>query len=254
MKGGFSGKTGIIFYDTGMEGANAVYGSYVKASAGDRNADGRLDSEKISLHVGTLDEIKELRRKDEETLKSVSLFKVFGAVFIMMVIGIILGFLKLGFLKGLLFLSYLAVIYVPISSLIYSYMDCHGGSEVGIQFRRFHGAEHAVKQLWNKEDITLEKVKKSSIYDAECGSAYYSMIIFLATLIGWLLLNIVEIGFIKFIVVIAITLILMVINLFNPYNPFLIFQRFTVARPTDREYLLAMETLKKFKNLEARKR
>ena len=74
-------------------------------------------------------------------------------------------------------------------------------------------------------------------------------ILTLLAVIMLIVLNFAAVGFIKSIGIIIGTIILLFINIFNPYNPYKILQRNVVTRPSEREYVLGLELIKKLKEI-----
>ena len=101
----------------------------------------------------------------------------------------------------------------------------------------------------SKKELSIENLEESSIYDPECGTVYMGYLLTLLALIAILGLNIASIGLLKFIGIVIVVVILLFLNVMNPYNPFVVLQKNVVARPTKREYELALELLKNFEEL-----
>ena len=115
---------------------------------------------------------------------------------------------------------------------------------------RFHGCEHAVNSLLTSgKECTMDNLKAARIYDTECGTAYAGYGLFLAIELG--LLVAFGLGFLKSIGILLASIVLLVVMVLNPgVNPFTLFQRGVVMQPTEREYALGLEIMKKVKELE----
>ena len=162
----------------------------------------------------------------------------------------IAAFALTSFLKGL-FLSVIFVMaFIPILGLVYASISLYESKDDFEQFKKYHGCEHACLKMLSKEkEITIENIETSDIYDSECGTVYMGYILTLLAVIMLIVLNFAAIGFLKSIGIIVGTIIVLFINIFNPYNPYKILQRNVVTRPTEREYILGLELIKKLKEI-----
>ena len=116
---------------------------------------------------------------------------------------------------------------------------------------RYHGCEHAaLKLLSSNKEHTLINLKKMSIYDSECGTAYCAYALFIIVELVVLIGVFDDLGVIKIIGILAVTIVLLFINIFNPLNPFLLLQRRVVAKPSEKEYLLAIAVINRLDELE----
>ncbi len=94
----------------------------------------------------------------------------------------------------------------------------------------------------------MEALKERRVYDAECGTAYSGYALFLAIELGILIA--IGPGFLKAIGIVLGTIILLIVLILNPgINPFTLIQRSVVAQPTEHEYALGVEIMKKVKEL-----
>lgn len=241
MRGGFSGSSGIILYDT--KGKNeesiAVYGTY--------------ENGKIVLNEGTLEEMQAIKKEKEETYKGKKgSWKVVVATFLVMLIFLIFMFVKCTFIGFLGWTLVCVASYFPIVVILMTMLKRYKDNEHKQLSDRYHGCEHAaLKLLTSKKDCTLENLKKMSIYDAECGTAYCGYALFLIAELVVLVGLFDGLGLIKIIGILAATVVLLFINLFNPFNPFLLLQRRVVARPTEKEYLLGITVINRLNELES---
>ena len=238
MHGGFSSCKGILLYDTKMQGENAVYGYY--------------EEDKIVVKKGNLEELREVQTKEEKPFKRKDKlkYKLMGILAVITLSSMIAAFALTSFLKGL-FLSVIFVMaFIPILGLVYASISLYESKDDFEQFKKYHGCEHACLKMLSKEkEITIENIETSDIYDSECGTVYMGYILTLLAVIMLIVLNFAAVGFIKSISIIIGTIILLFINIFNPYNPYKILQRNVVTRPTEREYILGLELIKKLKEI-----
>lgn len=116
------------------------------------------------------------------------------------------------------------------------------------QFRKNHGAEHTViaYERAEKAGWTLEEVREYSYVDPQCGSVY------MASLLCWSIITGIAIGIRPSwgLLISAIAAVLLFINTTsNKRNPFMKVQLPGVAKPTDRELMLAIEGMKRIKGI-----
>lgn len=236
MKGGFSGCSGIILYDTEKEGNNAVFGYY--------------EGEEITIKTGFLEELKGLKNEMDKVYerKDKTETKVVLVLAVVIVALIIASFACMSFFKGLMISTILIAAYMPILVLCFANMNEYKSDEVRMQFRRYHGCEHKALRLITKEkEVTIDNLKSMSIYNAECGTVYMGYVLFLLLIMA--LLVFLSVSFLKALGIVILTIVLIILNLFNPYNPFVILQKNAVAEPTEREYALGLELIKKLEEL-----
>lgn len=235
---GYSGTKGILVYDTKADkNNNSVYGYY--------------EDDNIKTLTGNHKELRALQVEDDKSDEKNNnmIYKLMLTVFIIFLIFIIFAILYLPLTYIIATIFFCLSAYLPILIIIYASTTIYKVKTTRNQFRRFHGAEHALILLLNHEkDLTLENIKKEQYFDGECGTAYAQSAIVFEIIISYIIINLINLGFIKSILIIFITLILLFLNVFNRYNPFFLIQRFVVSKPTDKEYILALEigrTLKK---------
>ena len=238
MRGGSSGCKGFIIYDTDKTDKNAVYGYY--------------QGEKIIFVIDELSRLMKLKDMMEEEFDrtdDIHIKVVVGTALAIFVLSI-LSFIKLSFLKGVFITAILVLAFKPLIGAIYAHINLYASEEYRNQFRRFHGSEHKVlNMLLENKEATEEELKAASIYHMECGSMYviYKLVLLLAlAIVG---LNITKLGLLKGTLILIGTGILIFANIMKVIGIFNIFQRSSVAEPTEREYILALELLKKFKEL-----
>jgi len=236
MKGGFSSSKGIILYDTEKKPSNGIFGYY--------------EGNEIKFECGNFKDLLDVMNdKDEKDVNKGHLYKFIIGLFVGMILTLCISFFILPFRYFLAMLLFFLISYFPIMVIIETNIKRYKDIEKIQKFKRNHGAEHAAISLMGKEyDITIENLKKMKYYDAECGTAYAGMFIFLASVLAFIIINFTYIGFFKAIAILLSTVILLLLNiLFNPYNPFLLLQRNVVEKPGDKEYELALEIIRKLR-------
>ena len=233
MCGGFSGCKGIILYNTEKEGDNAVYGYY--------------EGDELLIEKGSLEDMKALQKESEKGCKKkdkwvVSFVLSYSFLMIAALIFILVTMPFRWFAAALIFCIFSYLPGVVLSLLL---RMNYTSKELFDQFCRYHGAEHAAVQLMGKKgELTIEKLKKKTIYDSECGTAYSCYFIVIGAVAAALIINIAAVGILKALLILVGVIILLIINMFNPLNPFLLPQLRVVKRPGDREYELVMTIVK----------
>jgi uncharacterized protein YqhQ len=230
MIGGISGCRGILLYDTKKTEYSAVYGYY------DEN-------EQIILTRGTYDEMKKVKDETEAPFlkEDRPTVKIVIGLFLAMLVTVIACFIFAPFVIAFGVLVFCAIAYFPSMIIIVANTKMYDDDRYQQSFRRFHGCEHAIVRLQGKEkELTVEKLKKTSIYHRECGTAYSGYAVFLAIVIALLIFNIHYLGILKVFLFLLLTVVLLILNIFNPLNPFVLLQRPAIAKPTDREYALGI--------------
>lgn len=235
MIGGVSSCQGILVYDTSKEENNAVYGYY--------------EDGEIVLIEGIYEELRKKQKEAEKIYKKQNHLddKILYGLFILMLSLCIISFFICSFqiFLGILFFCVLG--FFPILVLCYAQVNMYDHDECYHQMRKYHGCEHAIVRCINhQQECTLDKLKKTSIYDSECGTVYSGTILLVIIYISLMMMNHVSLLIILRNVIVVI--IVLFINLFNPYNPFKLFQYRAVEKPTDKEYLLGIEMIKKMKS------
>lgn len=240
MRGGFSGSSGIILYDTKdkNEKSIAVYGTY--------------ENNEILLNEGTLEEMQAIKKEKEEAYKcSNNTWKLVVILFFIMLIFLILMFIKCTFLGFIGWTLACVASYFPIAVILMTITERYKEKEYKQLADRYHGCEHAaLKLLSSNKEHTLINLKKMSIYDSECGTAYCGYALFIIVELVVLIGVFDDLGVIKIIGILAVTIVLLFINIFNPLNPFLLLQRRVVAKPSEKEYLLAIAVINRLDELE----
>ncbi|MBR5329392.1 MAG: DUF1385 domain-containing protein [Firmicutes bacterium] len=231
MKGGFSGCSGIILYDTDKtDGFQAVYGYYTP------NND-------LILEKGSLKEMQERKNEREasfEREKSPE-DKAVVILFLVMLAMVIFAFLFCPIVMALGVLAFCVISYMPVLVIIFTNLNGYTTIESQMQFRRFHGCEHAIiNHLDKNNEWTVEALKSTSIYHKECGTVYSGEAILLAVIIALLIIFLPALGFFKAFGIFVATVILLFLNIFNPFNPFVKLQRPAIATPTERELYLGL--------------
>ena len=236
MIGGFSGCSGIILYDTEKAEYNAVYGHY------DEN-------DRIILEKGSLDEMKKRQKEENAPFKNEergTIKKVLG-LFLIMLITVIALFIFTPFIIALAALVFCIIGYFPLLVILFANSNPYKEEATRLQFRRFHGCEHALINFCSKHkntEPTIEALKNTPIFHRECGTAYCGYAILIGCVVALLIINIVSLGFLKALGILLLVLFLLFLNLFNPLNPFVLLQKPAIAKPTEKEYRLGIEIAK----------
>lgn len=232
MIGGASSSQGIMIYDTSLDGDNAVYGYY--------------DQDEIIVIKDTYQQLQHLFKEEDKRYKNHIDDTILYVLIFLLVFICVISFIVFS-LKYFLIVLFLSICgFFPLLVLCYAHVNMYNDDEHYHQMRKYHGCEHALVQcLSDHKDISLEELKKTSIYDSECGTVYSGTILLLLIYIAYLMM--IDTSFFILLRNVIIAIILMFINLFNPYNPLKIFQYHAVEKPTNKEYLLAMEIMKEFK-------
>ena len=234
MYGGNSGCYGIVIFDTKKD--KAIYGYY--------------EEERIVLKSGTREEMKEFKSLHEGGAKKQKKkeHRIMGWLLLVMVLAVILTILMGTGRAIAAVLLFCVIAYMPLLVIFFANVGLYEDEADREAFRRYHGSEHAlVYNLSKDREITLENLKRSPYYDAECGTAYSGYMVLLAAELAVLIL--IGPGLLRSILILAATLVLLLINVFNPLNPFLLLQKQVVARPSDREYSLAAAIGTKMKDV-----
>lgn len=120
------------------------------------------------------------------------------------------------------------------------------------QFRRYHGAEHAVviarkknEASWEGDDLT-----RMPYLENECGTVYMATLLVWALISGITIALFPHLGLMKTAGIIFAAMVLLLLNLwFNPANPLRRAQLRVVARPGAAELELASKCLQEFARL-----
>lgn len=236
MVGGISGCSGILLYDTQKKDYNAVYGYYDK-------------NNNIILEKGSLDELKKRQKETDKPFQNDEKNEtktVFG-LFFAMVFAVIVLFLFAPLTIAFGALVFCIVGYFPLIVIIFANSNHYKDEATKMQFRRFHGCEHALINFYGKnkkQEPTMDSLNETSIYHRECGTAYCGYALFLGLILAFLIIHIASLGFFKAFGILILMLFLLILNLFNPWNPFVLLQKPAIAKPTEKEYLLGIEIAK----------
>ena len=237
MYGGNSGCYGIILYNTDIKGTNAVYGYY--------------EQDEICIKTGTFEEMRILKNSQEKDVPRASnTGRKLVKLLLVYLTAIILGFVILPLRMSLALMLFCVISYFPLLIIMGANSGLYKDLELREQFRRFHGCEHAVMYAMTKKwPANLETFQNPRIYNPECGTAYSGYAIVLALEIALLILF--WPGLLKAACVLLLTIIVLVAMILIPgINPFTLFQRPVVLPPTEHECLLAVEIMKKLRELE----
>ena len=245
MYGGHSGRRGFVIYQKEKDATRAVYGRYVE--------------DRMELQAGLLDEMTALKKANEEPDKvgKDALGWFMAGLMISMILAVVAVFCKGTFLQGIATLTFCITGYFPICVLFWATQKPFKTRELNQQFCRFHGCEHAVA-TWltkydDKKEVSLEKLKKMPIYDAECGTAYSGYAITLSVVLALLIGNVMTLGVLRALGILLAVVMLLLINIFNPWNPYKLLQRNVVSQPGEWEYTLGVAMIELLLNTEMKK-
>ncbi len=242
MVGGESSSVGIVFYDTDKKNENAVFC--------------RFNGEERVFKTGRKDELlDEMRKLDEPftaeendpTLKILALELLFFIALVALVWVFIGGFFPV---FGAFVFS--AASYFPVFVLICAIRSLYPDKENLERFKRFHGAEHIAVELYSDDPKipNPEKFATVSPFHKECGTVYFSSAIILSAAFGIAFGLIPKIGFLAFVGIFLGTAVLLFLNLLNPLSPLMLFQHYTVSKPSEKEIVLAFEGISLLSELE----
>jgi len=232
MYGGFSGSQGMIIYNTKKSGDNGVYGYY--------------EHDEIVLVQGEYRALREQQKTREEAYKREDdpLLKYVVLLFLLDCIAIVLAFVFEPFRIGAAVTVFAIGSFFPVLIIGYARMMDYRTMELHEQFRRFHGCEHQTVSWLTKhekgERSTMETLMEQPFYDSECGTAYAGYLLTVSLVLAVVIANITTLGLLRALGILLGLVALLVINIFNPYNPYLLLQKSVVARPEEREYVLAL--------------
>lgn len=244
MYGGFSGSHGLVVYNTKLKGDDAVWGYY--------------EGPNIKLLEGKRDELRQAKDAMEEPfkLKDQYIVKSMAVLFLIDLAAMISAFVWGGFRTGLAMTVFAVGAFMPLLVINYARHPNYADDVHRQQFRMNHGCEHAAISMMTHADekgISMEQLKKSSIYDSECGTAYsgYAVTVFLV--LALLIAFGGGLGVLKAVGILMAVLVILILNIFNPYNPYLLLQRPVVTEPDERTYELGMAICERIREMEKRK-
>jgi hypothetical protein len=94
----------------------------------------------------------------------------------------------------------------------------------------------------------MENLRGTSYYDTECGTAYAGYAVLLAFELACLIVF--WPGLLKSLLILAVTIAVLIILIINvKINPFTCLQRRVVSPPSEREYELGLELIKRMEEL-----
>lgn len=257
---GHSSSRGILIGDTARPAPNAVYGYYQETAA--------AEEEKIVLETGEFKAL--LTRQDahektdlrEEGGAISAVVRVFGVMGLMLALCVIIWIL-FGVRNFLAALTFSVLAYFPLMVILYARQNHYRCETLFQQFRRHHGCEHAMVKLLSKNRnvhsgmpddaektgdyasdwLTLQNLKTSPIYDAECGTVHAGYFLTLAAEIGLLLSDLVNLGVLRSLAVLAGTAVILLTLIFIPWNPYKRLQYPAVVQPEEKDYVLGLAIL-----------
>ena len=233
MLGGESSSIGMVFYDSGRKGDNAVFCRFENGKPliekGEKNA--------------LLEKMKSLDEKNpgkdhfwrDAGLQTLAFAIIIAAVWIF----------AGGFFPVSGAFLFLIIGWFPCFVLVYG-LEKNYPDKAFEAFRRFHGAEHMMVSYGAKEPETfdLETAKTFSPINGECGTVYAASAFILSAVLGIVFGLIPEIGFFSFLGIIFGAAFLLFLNILNPFNPLTLFQRKVTAKPDETTLSLALEGIK----------
>lgn len=243
MYGGFSGSHGVVVYNTKLKGDDAVWGYY--------------EGNHIKLLEGSREELKQAQDAMEEPFETKDgyVFKSMLVLFVIDLIAVISAFAWGSFRIGLAVTVFSVGAYMPILIVNFARHKSYISEEYLQQFRMNHGCEHAAISMMTHSDekgISMELLKKSPIYDSECGTAYSGYAITIALVLALLIAFGGSLGFLKCIGILLLTVVILLFNIFNPYNPYLLLQHPVVTKPDERTYELGLAICERLREMERR--
>lgn len=162
------------------------------------------------------------------------------ATIIAFIMSILIGFINMNFV------SYTSAIFLVMwacnfhTSILVLFIERIIGNKEVLGITKFHSAEHASINAYSdlKRVPTLDEIRNYSNYSYNCGSltSIKAFTLMLVIVIFRLVSNP--------IVFLAILTAIMIIFIFIPENKFFFMQFLVTAKPTDREYKVAIEGLK----------
>lgn len=232
MRGGFSSCEGIMIYDTSID--RALYAYY--------------DHDDILVLEGTIKEISDIKTKQQLPFKRKDHLQdyIIFSLIVFYLLLCICSFILFPFLVFLSILTFCIGSYFPIIVIVFANVNMYINEEKNRQSKRYHACEHALMNIISKDNITMDDLKNSSIYESECGTVYCGYFLFLLIVICYLIVNVVSVGIFNALLIVLFVVVALFINLFNPYNPFLFIQKPTLEQPNEKEYLLVLELVKKW--------
>lgn len=186
---------------------------------------------------------KEEKQKVYDTMASIEekynkFFK--KASIITFIMSIIIGFINMDLMRVISAIFLFVWSCYFNTKIVMLFVEKIKGNKEIIGIARFHSAEHASINAYNdlKRVPTLDEIRNYSNYSYTCGSltSIKAFTLMLVIVIFRLVPN-----SIVFLVIIAV---IMVIFIFIPENKFFFMQFLVTAKPTDREYKVAIEGLK----------
>lgn len=208
-----------------------------------------LEGKREELKAAMEEMEKPFKKQDGYVLKSMlvlfltDLAAVFGAFF--------WG----GFRVGIAVTVFAVGAYMPILIVNFARHKNYVSDDLREQFCMHHGCEHAAVSMLTYADekgISMEQLKKSPIYDSECGTAYSGYGITIVLVLALLIAFGGSLSFLKVAGILLLILVVLLLNVFNPYNPFLLLQRPVVTKPDERTYALGFAICERIKGMESK--
>ena len=243
MIGGRSSSRGILLYDQDKKGTNSVYGYYD-------------ERDEIVLVEGPYSEMAAMQ--SEQAKPDYSAAGGFGiSGLTLLILGVIIW---KAYISGSVLCLVVASVYsllsfYPMLGLLSLVINIYKTRELRKQLRRFHGCEHAMigyhqccarlKLVWE-----ADKLRRYSIFCADCGTAHIGYNLYILTVAAWLICQIPSLGLWKAAGLLVCSLILLLVLYLIPMNPFKLLEIPIVAKPKERELRLGVAILDRFSELE----
>ena len=238
MYGGNSGCFGIVVYNTDIKGNNAVYGYYIE--------------DEMHFETGTREDMREFRdrQEKEQSVKAGKTGKRLVVMFFVYLAFVIAGFVAMPLRCAFALMVFCVLSYIPVMIIFEANDRLFKEDSMQEAFCRHHGVEHAViSALTDGKDCTMEVLQNERIYDPECGTAYAGYAVTIAFVLAMLIVF--WPGVLKALLVLLATAAVLLVMILKPaINPFTLIQHKVVKRPTQREYQLGLEIMKKVKELQ----
>lgn len=137
----------------------------------------------------------------------------------------------------------------PAYAIIAAPMHEYASDELFQQFRRHHGAEHAVSMMNRRKKPAWEVTDLRAMpwVERECGNVYMATLLVWALIAGIAIAFFPQLGLLKTAGALVGSLVLLLLNTwFNPWNPLRYAQLRMVAKPTDADLALASTCMQEF--------
>lgn len=243
MIGGRSSSNGILIYDGDKKGINCVYGYYD-------------DHDEIVLVTGTHDDMENRMVRDEIRTSAFKKIDVsFRAPFLLLAAVVWRAYAVGSALQFWVTLVYALVSYRSMVTLFGVFFNDYKSREKRRQLRRFHGCEHAIIRYYEKQAAhdpvwDPDRIRRYSIFSADCGTAHAGYTLCFLTVAAWLACQFPVLGLWKAAGMLLRSVIVLLVLYLIPMNPFKLLEIPIVAKPKERELRLGIAILERFSELE----